>query len=190
LPRRVDLRRGNGTVNIDPKLSRVWEVAEPIALEAGLELVDVEHRREGHGTVLRLLIDRPGGVSLDELTAVSRQVSDVLDAHTDVVPGAYTLEVSSPGVNRPLTRPAHFEAYRGKRVHVRTRAPIGDRHSFRGVLAEVTPSEIVVTGDDQQRHTIPFEEIAHANYQHEFPSPAKAPGRRGLGRGARRSATR
>jgi len=155
-------------MDTDPKLTRVWEIVEPVALEAGLELVDVEHRREGRGTVLRLLMDKGGGVSLDELARVSRQVSDVLDTHAEAVPGSYTLEVSSPGINRPLTRPAHFPAFVGKRVHVRTRQPIEGRHSFRGILTTVDDRGIVVTGDDAQSHPIAFDAIARAQYQHEF----------------------
>lgn len=179
-------------VESDPGLSRIWELVEPIALEAGLELVDVEHRREGRGAVLRLLMDRPGGVSLDDLTTVSRRVSDVLDVHEEALPGAYTLEVSSPGVNRPLTRPAHFEAYRGKRVHVRSRVALGGRHSFRGLLESVTPSEIVVVTDDAEKHVIPFAAIARANYQHDF-APAgggRPSARRGASGAARRSEAR
>jgi ribosome maturation factor RimP len=90
--------------------------------------------------------------------------------------------VSSPGVNRPLTRPAHFEAFLGRRVHVRTRVPLGNRHSFRGVLESVSPSGIVVAGDDAQLHAIPFAAIARANYQHDF-APAgdgRATARRGV----------
>lgn len=177
----VSLREGG--VDIDPKLARVWELAEPVALAAGLELVHVEHRREGRGTVLRLLMDKPGGVSLEELAAVSRQVSDILDVHDDALPGSYTLEASSPGVNRPLTRPEHFEAFVGKRVHVRTRAPLGERHSFRGALESVSASGIVVCGEDLQKHAIPFTAIAGANYEHQFPPPAG--GRHSPRRGAR-----
>ena len=164
-------------MDIDPKLAPVWRLAEPIALEAGLEVVDIECRREGRGIVLRLLLDRAGGVSIDELTAISRQVSDVLDVHPEDVPGSYTLEVSSPGINRPLRRPAHFPAFIGKRVHVRTRAPIGDRHTFRGILESADDAGIVVRSDDGARHPIPFSAIAHANYQHEFSSPAAGAGR-------------
>jgi ribosome maturation factor RimP len=120
------------------------------------------------------LIDKPGGrVTLDDLTAVSRQVSDILDVREDAVPGAYTLEVSSPGVNRPLTRPSHFPPYVGKRVQVKTRRPIGDRHSFRGVLTAARPDGITLTGDDHAAHEIPFDAIARANYQHEFPSAGR-----------------
>ncbi len=152
----------------DPKILRVWEIVEPIALEAGLELVDIEHRREGRGTVLRLLMDKPGGVSLDELARISRQISDVLDTHAEAVPGAYTLEVSSPGINRPLTRPPHFAAFVGKRVYVRTRQPIAGRQSFRGVLTSADEHGVVVTSDDMQPHPITFDDIARAQYQHEF----------------------
>jgi ribosome maturation factor RimP len=148
--------------------------------------VDVEHRREGRGAVLRLLIDKAGGgVTLDELTAVSRQVSDVLDVRDDAVPGAYTLEVSSPGINRPLTRPGHFPPFVGKRVHVKTRKAIGDRHSFRGVLAAAGPDGITVMSDDHASHDIPFDVIARANYQHEFPAVGR---RRADRRGAARPA--
>jgi ribosome maturation factor RimP len=160
-------------MDIEPKLAGLWKLVEPIALEVGLELVDVEHRRERRGAVLRLLLDKPGGVSLDELAAVSRQVSDALDVHEGIVPGRFTLEVSSPGINRPLTRPAHFAAYLGKRVHVRTRVPLGERHTFRGVLASVGPAEIVVTHEDGTSHAIPFAAIARANYQHDFAAPAQ-----------------
>lgn len=164
-------------MHVDPKLARVWELAEPIALEAGLEVVDIEHRREGRGTVLRLLIDQRGGdaatgrVSLEQLTSVSRQLSALLDVHEGVVRGTYTLEVSSPGVNRPLTKPEHFSPFVGRNVHVRTRRPLGERHTFRGVLAAVAADGITVTTDDGRNHEIPFVEIARANYQHDFAPP-------------------
>ena len=176
------------SVHTNETTARIWDIAEPIALELGLELVDVEHRREGRGAVLRLLVDRAGGgVTLDELTAVSRQVSDVLDVREDAVPGVYTLEVSSPGINRPLTRPSHFPPFVGKRVQVKTRRPIGDRHSFRGVLTAADAHGITVTGDDHEPHAIPFEAIARANYQHEFPPVGKG---RAANRGAVRPAAR
>lgn len=180
-------------MDIDPKTAAVWEIAEPVALELGLELVDVEYRREGRGAVLRLLIDRQRsaaadtvtGVTLDELTAVSRQVSDVLDVRDDAVPGAYTLEVSSPGINRPLTRPTHFPPFVGKRIHVQTRRGFGTRHTFRGTLTAARPDGITVTSDDAEAHEIPFDAISRANYQHEFPTVGKRrPDRRGATRPA------
>ncbi|MCC6850482.1 MAG: ribosome maturation factor RimP [Deltaproteobacteria bacterium] len=166
----------------------MWGLAEPIALDLGLEIVDIELRREGRGNVLRLLVDRAGGgVSLDDLAAVSRQVSDALDVRDEAVPGTYTLEVSSPGVSRPLTRPSHFEAFVGKRVHVQTRKGIGTRHSFRGILTATRGDGITITGEDRIAHDIAYDAITRANYQHEFPAPGQ---RRRDRRGAQRPAQR
>ena len=142
---------------------RVWEIAEPLITHEGLEMVDVEFRRESRGMVLRLFLDREGGVSLDDLTRVSRQLGDVLDAH-DAVPGTYTLEVSSPGINRRLRRPDHFRRYIGKKIRVRTVAPHETRRVFVGVLQAVESDGIVVDLTDGN-HVIAFKEIAQANYE-------------------------
>jgi ribosome maturation factor RimP len=144
---------------------RVWEIVEPLVTHEGLEMVDVEFRRESRGMVLRLYLDREGGVSLDDLTRVSRQLGDLLDVH-DAVPGPYTLEVSSPGINRRLRRPEHFRRYLGKRVRVRTAAPVAGRRGFVGTLQSVEAEGIVVQ-DGAGSHGIRFTEIAQANYEPE-----------------------
>src|SRR5512140_3629887 len=112
---------------------RVWALADALAQQEGLEIVDTEFRREGRGMVLRVYLDRAGGtpvagdqlagVTLDELTRFSRQLNDVLAVH-QVVAGSYTLETSSPGINRRLRVPAHFARYLGQRVRVRVTEPI------------------------------------------------------------------
>jgi ribosome maturation factor RimP len=145
---------------------RVWQVAEPLVMEEGLEIVDVEHRRESRGWVLRLFVDREGGVSLDDLTRVSRQLGDVLDAH-DVVPGAYTLELSSPGINRRLRRPEHFSRYIGGKVRVKVMTPQDGRRVFVGTLESVDESCIRVS-DQTGVHAIAFGDIAQANYEADF----------------------
>ncbi len=144
---------------------RVWEIAEPLVTHEGLEMVDVEFRRESRGMVLRLYLDREGGVSLDDLSRVSRQLGDVLDVH-DAVPGPYTLEVSSPGINRRLRRPDHFRRYLGKRVRVRTAGPIEGRRGFVGTLESVDADGIVLA-EAGQPHAIRFADIAQANYEPE-----------------------
>ena len=144
---------------------RVWEIAEPLVVQEGLEMVDVEFRRESRGMVLRLYLDRVGGVSLDDLTRVSRQVGDVLDAH-DAVPGSYTLEVSSPGMNRRLRRPDHFRRYLGERVRVRTAHPVEGRRDFVGILQSVDADGVVLEAGGLC-HPIRFAEIARANYEPE-----------------------
>jgi ribosome maturation factor RimP len=150
---------------------RVWEFAEPAALAAGLELVDVQYRPEGGRVVLRLLLDRPdGGVTLEDLTRMSRELGDVLDAH-DVVPGRYHLECSSPGLNRPLLREPHFRRAVGQRVRVQTREPIGDRRHFRGMLEAVTDDGIVVRDAAGASITIPIADIDKANVDYDFSRP-------------------
>lgn len=147
---------------------RVWAIAEPLVTHEDLEIVDVEFRRETRGMVLRLYLDRRGGVggvSLDDLTRVSRQLGDVLDVH-DAIPGSYNLEVSSPGINRRLRRPDHFQRYLGKKVRVRTAGPLDGRRSFVGVL-EAVNSDGIVVGTAEGSHTIRFAEIAQANYESE-----------------------
>jgi ribosome maturation factor RimP len=154
---------------------RVWELAEPVALAAGLELVDVQYRPENGRVILRLLIDRPeGGVTLEALARLSRELGDVLDAH-DAVPGRYHLECSSPGINRPLLKEAHFRRARGEheRVRVRTRDPIDGRRQFHGTIADV--SEDAVTLDDPDAGTvrIAFSAIDKAHVDHDFSRPSR-----------------
>jgi ribosome maturation factor RimP len=156
---------------------RVWELAEPVALAAGLELVDVQYRPEGGRLVLRLLLDRPdGGVTLDEITRTARELGDVFDAH-DPIPGRYHLECSSPGLNRPLVREAHYARAVGKQVRVRTREPLGTRRQFRGRLESVSPEGVTVVEQGDVSAFIPFAAIERANVEFEFPrtgGPARA----------------
>lgn len=142
---------------------RVWQVAAPLVTDEGLEVVDVEYRRESRGWVLRLFVDREGGVSLDDLTRVSRQLGDILDAN-DVVPGSYTLEMSSPGINRRLRLPEHFSRYIGEKVRVKLTSPQDGRRVFVGTLESVEASGIRVS-DQSGSHFIAFADIAQANYE-------------------------
>ena len=154
---------------------RVWELAEPLAMATGLELVDVQFRPEGGRTVLRLLIDRSaGGVTLDELARVSRELGDLLDAH-DAVPGRYHLECSSPGLNRPLVRPAHFARAVGQRVRVQTREPINGRRRFHGTLAAADADGIAVEDPDAGRVAITLSAVDKANIDYDFSRPAGPP---------------
>src|SRR2546423_5293931 len=106
-------------------LEKVRQLAAPLAAQEGLELVDVEIGG-GHGRqTLRLFIDRPGGVSLDDCTSVSRALSTALDVE-DPIQGAYDLEVSSPGLDRPLPTPEHFENYAGEKIRAKAYGPIAE----------------------------------------------------------------
>jgi ribosome maturation factor RimP len=155
-------------MSVDPVVARVWEMASSVAAGEGMEVVDIEFRPEGSrgGRVLRLYLDKAGGPGIDDLTRVSRQLSELLDESTDV-PGPYTLEVSSPGINRALKKVEHFVRYAGKKVRVRTREPVEGRRSFLGVLKEVMKDEIVVALEGRE-YRIAFSQIEKANYEHEW----------------------
>jgi ribosome maturation factor RimP len=154
---------------------RVWELSEPLALTRGLEVVDVQYRPEGGRQILRLLVDRPdGGVTLEQLAALSRELGDVLDAH-DAVPGRYQLECSSPGLNRPLIRPAHFERAIGALVRVRTRTPIDGRRQFKGTLQAATGDTVSVQDVDAGTVVIPLADIEKAHTEYDFSRPTGRP---------------
>lgn len=152
---------------MDSLVERVWQIAEPLVTENGMEIVDIDYRREGRGSVLRFYLDRvEGGVTIDTLTAMSRRLGHVIEAH-DVVPGRYLLEVSSPGINRRLRQPDHFRRYIGKRVRVRVLDRSRGKREFVGLLSEVEEGGVVLgaaTGD----LFIAFDNIAQANYEHDF----------------------
>lgn len=112
---------------------RLRGVVEPVLRGEGCELVDLEYRREGRGWVVRIFLDRPGGVTLNDCQRVSEQVGDLLDVE-DLIPHPYTLEVSSPGLERPLTRPEDFVRFAGRAARISTFAPLEGQRHFTGTL--------------------------------------------------------
>lgn len=151
----------------------VIELVDPLVALEGFELVDVEFIVARGKPILRLFIDTvpPGtperGVSVEDCSQVSRLVSDVLDVE-DVVPGEYTLEVSSPGLFRPLTKPEHYARSLGERIKVKTYEKIEGRKTFTGRLDERDEQGVVVTVDDGTRFHIPVVAIAKANLEPQF----------------------
>ena len=115
------------------EIERVQQIAERVTASSGLELVEVEFRGGGKSRMLRLFIDKPGGVTHEDCANLSREVSTILDVE-DVVPGSYLLEVSSPGLDRKLSRPADFERFTGSRVKIMTRDPVNGNRHFDGRL--------------------------------------------------------
>ena len=158
-------------------VTRAETLVDPLVRAEGFELVELEYGREPQGWVLRLFIDRPGrdpmskegGIGLDECAKVSHAVETALEVE-DLVPHAYALEVSSPGINRPLRRPEHFAKVVGKRVKVKTFGPVGTppRKSFSGVLVQTSTSEITLQVEGGGAFQIPFRDIAKANLDFEF----------------------
>jgi ribosome maturation factor RimP len=115
------------------ELERVQQIAERVAASSGLEMVEVEFRGGGKSRMLRIFIDKPGGVTHEDCANLSREVSTILDVE-EVVPGSYLLEVSSPGLDRKLVRPADFERFTGSRVKIMTREPVNGNRHFDGRL--------------------------------------------------------
>jgi ribosome maturation factor RimP len=153
---------------MDATVERVWRLAAPLTAQEGMEIIDIEFRREGgrSGRVLRLYLDKEGGPNMDDISRVSRALSDVLDSE-NAIEGAYVLEVSSPGINRPLKRPEHFVRFIGKRIRVRTRDMIQGRRSFLGILGEVVEDRITLSQEGTE-FQIPFSLIEKSNYEHDW----------------------
>lgn len=122
---------------------------EPTIERLGYELADLELKLGGRNGLLRLYIDKPDGVDLSDCEKVSQQVSALLDVE-DPIPGQYTLEVSSPGLDRRLTKLEHFRRYTGEDVRVKLRFPVDGRRNFRGALkaADEESIEVEVDGKD------------------------------------------
>jgi ribosome maturation factor RimP len=113
---------------------QVREIAERVAASSGLEVVEVELRGGGKARRLRIVIDKPGGVTHDDCVSLSREVGTILDVEDAISGGSYTLEVSSPGLDRKLVRPADYERFTGSRVKLTTRQPVNGNRHFEGRL--------------------------------------------------------
>ena len=154
-------------------VERVRAVVEPVVAAADLELYDVELA----GGVLRVLVDRSGGVDLALLGEVTRAVSEALDAD-DPLPGRYTLEVSSPGLERKLRTPAHFAAALGKTVRVRTVAGTEGERRVEGELTAADDDGVVLATSEGERR-IAYDEVERAKTVFEWgPTPPPGGGRR------------
>ena len=135
----------------------VEEMVQPILAKEGLELYDTEYTKEGKNWILRVYIDRPDG---KDCSRVSERLGEALDRE-DPLTGQYYLEVSSPGAERPLKKPTHFEAAVGKRIFLNTFEPIDGRKKFEGVLTRYSPESLTVENEEDTAE-IPMEKVAKA----------------------------
>ena len=150
----------------------VRAIASRVAATYGLDVFDVQFRREGPGMVLRVQLDRPGpaataeeSVSIQDCASVSRDLSAVLDVE-DVVPVAYTLEVSSPGLDRPLRHADDYRRFAGRRAKIVMREPVDGQAFFKGQLKGMEGANVVI--DDGKPHRVPLGVITRANLEVEF----------------------
>jgi ribosome maturation factor RimP len=157
-------------------VERARRVLEPVLVRDGYELVDVEWVRGGGRFTLRVFIDRPGGVNIDDCQLVSRTIEPILDVE-DFIEPAYDLEVSSPGLDRPLRTPEHFARYAGQRVHVKAYGPVTGtagtaegsppRKNWTGTLRGFEDGAVLVDVDGVL-HRIPRDQIAKAHLEYDF----------------------
>jgi len=142
------------------KIAVLTDLLTPIAQANGVEFYDIEIVREGGEKILRLFIDKmPGGVDLEDCERTSRAAEAVLDEH-DIIPDAYVLEVSSPGIERKLTRDTHFTRYIGHEVRVRLYAPQDGRKNFRGKLTAFENNYLTLTLENEQTVQFTREAVA------------------------------
>ena len=191
LPRRLGIMVGVSGSNASVSMShtdvveKVRAVASRVAGPYGLEVFDVQFRREAGGMVMRVRIDRPGPagtaeecVSVDDCARVSRDMSAILDVE-DVVATAYTLEVSSPGLDRPLRHADDYRRFSGRRAKLVMREAIDGQKFFRGRLAGVDETDasaspvlaaltVLIDADDGRRHRVPLGAITRANLEVDF----------------------
>jgi ribosome maturation factor RimP len=126
----------------------VTRLAGPLCIDEGLELVHVEYQREPGGLTLRIYLDKPGGVTLEDCVEISRQLDDILDVHMRDAP-PYRLEVSSPGVDRPVGKLKDYDRFAGHRAKVRTACAVNGRKNFTGVLVGVVDEKVRMQVDKE-----------------------------------------
>jgi ribosome maturation factor RimP len=136
-------------------------LAEPLLESEGFSLIDVEYRRERNGRTLRLVVDKEGGVTLGDCAYISSQLGDILDAKADLL-GSYHMEVSSPGLDRALTKPKHFVQFKGRKVAIKTRSPVEGKRDFRGKLDGLSDGIVMVEAEGHI-YAIPYEDISRAH---------------------------
>jgi ribosome maturation factor RimP len=150
-------------------MEAVRGIAERVASDRGCEIVDVEVKRERGGHFVRLFVDKPGGITLDELKSVSEEVSAILDAE-DPIDSSYTLEVSSPGLDRPLKTPNDYVRSVGRLVKLSSYEPIDGRRHWTGRLQKVDAGVVTVVLEKEKGALcrIPLDKVSHGRLEVEF----------------------
>lgn len=140
---------------------KLEELIQPLLVAQGAELVDLEFLRSRRGkSILRLFLDREGGITLDEIARFSRVVGNLLDVY-DPIPESYHLEVSSPGLTRPLKKPGDFQRYQGRLARITTRSAVEGKQVFRGILQGLEDDTVCVK-EGETVYRLPLPEIAKA----------------------------
>jgi ribosome maturation factor RimP len=150
-----------------PVASKIEEIAQRVTESEGMELVEVEVLGGGRSRLVRIYIDKPAGISHADCELISQQVGTILDVE-DVVPGHYTLEVSSPGVERKLLKPRDYERFQGKKVKLTLREPIEDQRHWEGTLAGFDDGVISLNTEGGKSVRFRFDQVERANLKFEW----------------------
>ncbi len=142
-------------------IDEVERLAGPVVASQGITLVDVVYRREPSGRTLRLIVDKVGGVSLEECASISTELADLLDVKSQIH-GPYNMEVSSPGLDFRLTKPGHFRHFEGRRVAVWVRSPVDGKKFFEGVLQSFSEGGVVTVAVGEEVIAVSFDNVAKA----------------------------
>jgi len=155
-------------------LERIRAIAERVAASRGLEVWDIQSRRETYGHVVRVFIDRPGpaatpeeSVSIDDCEQVNREISTILDVE-DPLPFAYTLEVSSPGLDRPLRNVRDYERFAGRLAKLVVKEAVDNQKAFEGRLRGMEHGAVLLEAPNGRMHRLPLDLIARGRLEVEF----------------------
>lgn len=157
-----------GTEMKNAVLDNVTAICERVAAREGLEIVEVQLLGGGKARVLRIFIDKPGGVSHADCENVSHQVGTILDVEDTIPGGAYTLEVSSPGVERKLTKPADFERFAGQKAKLILREPMANSKRLEGKLAGFADGAVRIELDKGELLSVPLDQVEKANLKFDW----------------------
>ena len=147
--------------------SKIEEIARRVAGSEGLEVVEVEVKGGGNNRLVRIAIDKPEGVTHGDCELMSQQVGTILDVE-DIVPGRYTLEVSSPGVERKLIKPQDYQRFQGKKARITLRDAVEGRRNWEGTLAGYSGGAVMVETEPGKTRQFPLEQIQKANLKFEW----------------------
>ncbi len=150
-----------------PASAKIEELAQQVAQSLSLELVEVEVKGEGNAVLVRVSIDKPGGVTHGDCEQVSRELGAMLDAD-DLLPGHYTLEVSSPGVERKLNKTQDYQRFQGQKAKVTLREPVEGKRTFEGTLAGYADGQILLETEPGKTLQLPFDQVRKANLKFEW----------------------
>lgn len=145
---------------------KISDLIVPVISSLDVELDNLEINKMGRKMLMRVFIEKKGGVTIDDCERVSREIEAVLDVE-DPIPGPYVLEVSSPGLDRPLKNPGDFMRYSGRKVRVVTREPVGNQTFFIGSIDAATDDDVILLLQEEKKITIPYANISKARLEVE-----------------------